>query len=169
VTDYLSGLALKHWCMLYSREDWDRLAQVLCNFCLLLWLHYCYDSKEQYHPTSERWPTPTRAWPTNCWPLKSSANLWWCYDAIAPRRLLKTVQHAAWSFQVIGHATLSSSLCCVDVRHPCTYVPGVSTYVSGLTVGLPDTRVLFIELISYYLTALKGNCGAAAGMWHSLN
>jgi hypothetical protein len=27
--------------------------------------------------------------------------------------------------------------------HPCAYVPGVSTYVGGLTVGLPDTRVLF--------------------------
>jgi hypothetical protein len=71
-----------------------------------------------------------------------------------------------WSFQVIGHATPGSSVRCV---HPCTYVLGVSTYEGGLTVGLPDTRVLFIELISYYLTALKGNCGAAAGMWHSLN
>jgi hypothetical protein len=53
--------------------------------------------------------------------------------------------------------------------HPCAYVPGVSTYVDELTDGLSDTRVLFIELISYYLPVLKGNCGAAAGLWHSLN
>jgi hypothetical protein len=76
-----------------------------------------------------------------------------------------------WSFQVIGHTTPSTEVvytvwACV---HQCTYVLGVSTYEGGLTVGLPDTRVLFIELIPYYLTALKGNCGAAAGMWHSLN
>jgi hypothetical protein len=77
-----------------------------------------------------------------------------------------------WSFQVIGHTDTPPLVVMYTVWacvHPYTYVPGVSTYVGGLTVGLPDTHVLFIELISYYLTALKGNCGAAAGMWHSLN
>jgi hypothetical protein len=45
---------------------------------------------------------------------------------------------------------------------------GVSTYGGGLTDGLPDTHVLLLT-DTVLLTALEGNCGAAAGMWHSLN
>jgi hypothetical protein len=55
---------------------------------------------------------------------------------------IRFIKGSRWSFQVIGHTTLVVYSVWVCVR-PCTYVPGVSTYVGGLTVGSPDTRVLF--------------------------